>query len=112
MRQLSVPDTKSTDASITLTQWQEGWGGPRTATQLKFDCLSTEYHSKALLAKENCAAIAKLQKAIWSHVVEHSMELEIDITIAKASTHITWDKPLRRTEKAIYSSGFPNLIFP
>jgi len=70
--------------------------GPRTATQLKFYSLSTEYHSKALSTKENCTAIAGLQKAIWSHVAKRSMELETDTRIAKVGTNITWDKHKKR----------------
>lgn len=80
------------------------------AIQLKFASLSTEYYSKASPAEENCAAVEGLQKAIWSHVAERSMELEIDTRIAKAGTRITWEKPSWQTEKAVYSTDFPNLI--
>jgi hypothetical protein len=81
-----------TEGGIACTQWQAGWRGPRTATQLKFDS-STEYNSNALSAKENCAAVAGLQWAIWNHVAECNMELDTESTIAKAGTLISWEKP-------------------
>lgn len=39
------------------------------------------------------------------------MELEIDTTIAEAGTHITWDKPLWQTEKAIFEILFFHKFF-
>jgi hypothetical protein len=38
--------------------------GSKNRYSAKFDCLSTEKHSKTLSAKEKCAAIGKVQKAI------------------------------------------------